>query len=164
MELAGDVERTGHALRGSGGRLLTAVVAWNPTTTEAFVESAVMSIRDAAVTALRTSGRSAETRRLAAIDAGDRDAFGRIAGEATVLADSADMADAHAEDALLALAETIGFLAEVEDRRGARAGLAGYCAAHGVGRACPDYDEGFAAERARQAAWLETRLGLERHA
>jgi hypothetical protein len=160
VELTGDIEQTGHLRRGTAGRLLAEVVTWDATTADAFVESALNRIRDVAVAALRDGGWPTVAQRLSAIDARDAGACGRLASEAAVVAGAVDEL---AADAPLALAETIGFLSDVEDCRGPRAGLAGYCAAHAVGRAGADYDAGFAAERARQACWLASRLGLGRH-
>ncbi len=162
IELDGAVESSPGLLVAPRGRLLRRSARWNAEAALAFAESCLLSIRDAAVSAV--GSESERGRSLAA--AVELDAV-----EAMLLQWSTS------DDALLYLADAV-MLARGGRPDGVPPALAGtpspgavaanlgFVAAHICGHVAaagdePEaYDAGFKAERDRQASWLRQRLQL----
>lgn len=131
VELAGSLSEREHLVIAERGRLVARVAAWDDACAAEFVEHCARRAADAA--GLDAAGSLGELER-AARAAAD--------GPAALVADIV----AYARDA---------------GGGGPGAAVAGYIAAHalaGGDRHAPGYAERFAAERARQAAWLSERL------
>jgi hypothetical protein len=153
VELAGDVHDTGRSLLGDRGRLLAPVDAWTPDVARELTTDCALRLRDRAVVALEADGMDADAAALAA--ASDLE---------SIAAAAATAASRRGFGPLLAgyTADLVRFASFTPDpARGAA--VAARIAAHalaGGDEGAPGYDEAYAEERRRQAAWLRTRLGL----
>jgi hypothetical protein len=153
VELDGDVRETDRSVLGARGRLLAPVDAWTPDVARELTVDCALRLRDRAAAALEADGRGAAASALAAAD------------ELESIADAAASATSGEGDgSLLAgyTADLVRFASFMPDpARGAA--VAARIAAHahaGGDEAKQGYEEAYAEERARQGAWLRTRLAL----
>jgi hypothetical protein len=173
VELADPVAERHAVLLSRRGRLLRRIDEWTEAAADAFAESCVWSVRDAALEALRRAGQADAARELAAAGALDR--VGRRAAALR------RRSGGPAADALAYLADAVELARGGRPERygerlasaslpskGAIAANLGFAAAHALGalRAGAagepaDYEAGVGAERERQRRWLTERLGLE---
>jgi hypothetical protein len=153
VELAGEVRETDRNVLGSRGRLLAPVDAWTPDVARELTADCALRLRDRAVAALETDGRGNAAAVLAAAD--ELESIAEAAASA---------ASGEGDGALLAgyTADLVRFSSFMPDpARGAA--VAARIAAHahaGGDEGKQGYEEASAEERARQGAWLRTRLGL----
>ena len=153
VELAGDVHDTGRSLLGERGRLLAPVDAWTPDVARELTTDCALRLRDRAVVALEADGMDADAAALGA--ASDLESIAEAAASA---------ASGEGFGSLLAgyTADLVRFASFMPDpARGAA--VAARIAAHahaGGDEGKQGYEEAYAEERARQADWLRTRLGL----
>jgi hypothetical protein len=153
VELAGEVRETDRNVLGSRGRLLAPVDAWTPDVARELTADCALRLRDRAVAALETDGRGNAAAVLAAAD--ELESIAEAAASA---------ASGEGDGALLAgyTADLVRFSSFMPDpARGAA--VAARIAAHahaGGDERKQGYEEASAEERARQGAWLRTRLGL----
>ena len=173
VDLAGEIEEDDDIVVATRGRLLRRVDAWSPDTARAFASDCVLRARERAATVLDEAGRADDAQALAATKT-LRDAQARVvalAGEieagagATAVALFADTVE------LLDGRRPVGGSTPTDAERpseGAVAANVAYVVAHLFGMAAAEasgdqgaYDGAFAAERARQNAWLRDRLALE---
>ena len=153
VELAGDVHDTGRSLLGERGRLLAPVDAWTPDVARELTTDCALRLRDRAVVALEVDGMNADADTL------------RAASDLESIAEAAAAAAAgEGFGSLLAgfTVDLVRFASFMPDpARGAA--VAARIAAHahaGGDEGKQGYEEAYAEERARQADWLRTRLGL----
>lgn len=174
VELDGRIVTSDVMVVAERGRLLRQVAEWDGLTAQAFAFACAWRARDHALPALRRDGLSEAAERLGhaaeleEVQSGAASAFDRSDGAAAEL--SAFAADAvslaHGQRPEMWDDHPVA----VEDHAptaGAIAANLGYVVAHAAGRAAvasagseAAYDEGFAAERAWQLAWLSDRLGI----
>ena len=174
VELAGAIIEFEGVLIASRARLLRRLEHWTAETAREFAEACVFSTRDAAVEALRGSGdlaTAADVERIVDLTELEATAVGVAAGRD----DFAAVALGYAADTVVLLRgerpEHYGVhpsVSVVAPTPGAIAANLGFVAAHVIGRSYADaagdtgaYETGFAAERDRQHAWLQKRLGLD---
>ncbi len=153
VELGGDVHETDRSVLGARGRLLAPVGSWTPDVARELSTDCALRLRDRAVAALEADGEEAAAAVL------------RAAGDLESIAEAATLAaSGEGVGSLLAgyTADLIRFASFMPDpARGAA--VAARIAAHahaGADEGKPGYEEAYAEERARQADWLRTRLGL----
>lgn len=173
IDLAGEIEVTDDVVVATRGRLLERLDGWSAETAREFATDCVLRARDLAATALDDAGRvdaaqaletskslhDAQARVLAF--AGELDA-GPGATAVALFADTVELLDGR---------RPIGGDEPTDGARpsdGAIAANVGYVVAHLFGTAAAEassdptaYDGAFAAERARQNAWLRERLALD---
>lgn len=153
VELAGDVHETDRSVLGARGRLLAPVHAWTPDVARELTTDCALRLRERAVAALEADGREDAATVLAAAD--DLESIAEAA---------ASTASGEGDGSLLAgfTADLVRFASLMPDpARGAA--VAARVAAHahaGGDEGKPGYEEAYAEERAHQADWLRTRLGL----
>lgn len=175
IELDGEITTSDVMVVAGRGRLVARVPGWDAATAQEFADACAWRSRDFALSSLRRVGLTEEAQRLVGavelgeLQAGAASAFERAEGAAAELsgfaADAVSLAlgrrpemwDAERPVTLAAPAPTPGAIA---------ANLA-FVVAHAAGREAvaasgsdAAYDEGFAAERAWQLAWLTGRLGI----
>lgn len=151
VELDGRLDERDHLVLAERGRLIGPVPAWNARTADAFTDDCARRVQAHAAAELRSLGRDAEARELEAC--GTHAALERTAGRIAARGGDGSLLAGLAGDLVL-YARDAGF-------GPTGAAVAGYLAAHalaGGDRAAAGYDERFAGERARQAAWLGARL------
>ena len=142
VELAEPVEAVRHKLTAPRGRLVRRVAGWDAACATRFAEACAWRARDRAVQALEAAGAPAaagELRGCAALE-GVIASAGRLNAPPEARISVAMAADGAA------------------NARQGVASTSAYVAAHAAGRI--DGPAGMAAERAWQAAWLATELGL----
>jgi hypothetical protein len=153
VELAGDVHETDRSVLGARGRLLAPVHAWTPDVALERTTDCARRLRDRAVAALETDRREDAAATLAA--AGNLESIAEAAASA---------ASGEGDGSLLAgyTADLVRFASFMPDpARGAAVAARVAAHAHGGGdEGKQRYEAEYAGERARQGAWLRTRLGL----
>ena len=153
VELAGDVHETDRSVLGARGRLLAPVDAWTPDVARELTTDCALRLRDRAVVALEADDREA-----APPSSGQRATWNRSRRPPPWPRPE------KAIGSLLAgyTADLVRFASFMPDpARGAA--VAARIAAHahaGGDEGKQGYEEAYAEERARQADWLRTRLGL----
>lgn len=167
IELGGAVVEETSVLVAERGRLLRRVEAWDSRTAQEFTDACAWRARGQALRALRREGLTEEAERLVAaaeLEEMHVVAVGVAAGEGA----AAEAAGFAADVAALArgrrpetwdLARALEVAAAAQTPGATAANLA-FVIAHAAGREAPDYEQGFAAERSWQVAWLVERLGL----
>jgi hypothetical protein len=150
VELDGEIVQTRHKVVASRGRLVREVDGYDAAVRE-LAEAGAWRCRDRAVTALRTEGSGELADRFSAASTLDElAALGADADESTFAGGAAALAADAAHFALHGLPAQAPFVAACS---------AGHAAAGPAGDQAA-YDEGYAAERAFQSAWLTERLTL----
>jgi hypothetical protein len=142
VELAEPVEAVRHKLTAARGRLVRRVAGWDVACAARFAEACAWRVRDRAVQALEAAGAPAAAEELRG-----------YAGLEDMLAAAERLSPPPEARINVAMAG--------DGAANARPGVAStsaYIAAHAAGRI--DGPAGMAAERAWQAAWLATELGL----
>jgi hypothetical protein len=153
VELEQGVRPIGRALTAHRGRLLRQVEEWGPGAATELVAHCAHRVRDHAVEMLRAEGRADEADLLASADdlAAIEEAGSRVAAAGSPAGTMSGFA-----------ADVVLYARDARDPvRGAA--VAAYIAAAalaGGDKHAPGYDERFADERRRQAAWLTARLRL----
>ena len=153
VELVGHVHDTGRSLVGERGRLLAPVDAWTPDVARELTTDCALRLRDRAVAALEEDGRGDDAAALAA-----------ASGLESIAEAATGAASGEGLGSLLAgyTADLVRFASFMPDpARGAA--VAARIAAHALGggdEGKQGYEDTYAEERARQAEWLRTRLGL----
>lgn len=151
VELDGDIVPTRHKVVGTRGRLVREVEGYGPAVRE-LAEVGAWRCRDRAVGALRSQGSADVAGRFGAASTLDElAALGAAADESTFAGAAAALAADAAHFALHGLPAQAPFVAACS---------AGHVAGGRDGDQAT-YDEGYAAERAFQSAWLSERLALE---
>ena len=172
-ELAGKMVERDTMVVAARGRLVGRIEGWTQATAQAFAEDCASQTRDHAAGALRRRGLDAEAAELSKLaDLGEIQSWaveyaargeGYPASAAAFAADTVALVNGWRPDSWL---EGLSVGANVVQRPATTAANLGFVVAHGAGLDAADaggtYDGGFAAERARQVAWLAERLGLER--
>jgi len=153
VELAGDVRETDRSVLGARGRLLAPVHAWTPEAARELTADCALRLRGRAVAALEADRRQTAATTLAAAD--DLESIAEAAASA---------ASGEGDGSLLAgyTADLVRFASFMPDpARGAAVAARVAAHAHGGGdEGKQGYEAAYAGERACQAAWLRTRLGL----
>jgi hypothetical protein len=151
VELDGEIVETRHKIVGARGRLVREVDRYGAAVRE-LAEAGAWRCRDRAVDALRTEGDAESAHRFAAASTlDDLAALGADVDESTFDGGAAALAADAGHFALHGLPAQAPFVAACS---------AGHLAAGPDGDQAA-YDEGYAAERAFQSAWLTERLELE---
>jgi len=173
IELAGDVTEGESMLVAERGRLVERVEAWDGEAAQAFADACAWRARDLAIAALRRVRlteaaadlvASVELRRMqeTAVRA-HAQADGSVGELSGFAADAVALAEGKRPEMWDAEAPRTG----TPPTRGAIAANVGFVVAHAAGRGAvaetgreEAYADGFAAERARQLAWLRDRCGI----
>ena len=172
-ELAGETVERDTMVMATRGRLVGRIEGWTQETAQAFADDCARQARDQAAGALRRRGldtAAAEVSKL--VDLAEIQAWtaeyaargeGYPASAAAFAADTVALARGWRPDSWL---EGLTVGVNVVQRPATTAANLGFVVANGAGLDAADaggtYAAGFAAERARQVAWLAERLGLER--
>jgi len=175
IELAGEIVVRDAMVVAERGRLLERVVQWDGPTAQDFADACAWRARDYALNSLRRVGLTDEAERLVSavelreMQAGAVAAFERSDGEAAELAgfaaDAVSLAQGRRPE-MWDPARPVTLVEPVQTPGATAANLA-FVVAHAAGRGAlaaagsdTAYDDGFAAERKRQLAWLSERLGI----
>ena len=152
VEFAGDVRETDRSVIGARGRLLAPVDGWTPEVALELIADCALRLRDRAVAALQADGRGNSAAVLAAAD--DLESIAEAAASAASGKGGGPLLAAYTAD-------LVRFSSTPDPARGAA--VAARIAAHahaGGDEGKQSYEEAYAEERARQGAWLRTRLRL----